>query len=90
MDIRLSKSLISEIYLRKALYWLSKDCLWEFEQSEDEWIIRIVGSTSPEKHQAVFNRYLNDFILRERLDRKTGELRDQIIQKALTDIKELM
>lgn len=35
---------------------------------------------------AQFHRVLNDFVLREKLDRKTGKLRDQVIEAALKRI----
>lgn len=75
---------VSETVLRKALYWLTEACEWELEEGQGHWQVTLRGGQDgPNSCRAEFDRLLNDFLLRERLDQKTGHLREQITLAAL-------
>lgn len=75
------KNKYSEAVVRKALYWCSEYGAWHLEEGEDCWIINY--NESDVQFIDHLNRHLNDFLLREELERKTGGIRQQIIDSAL-------
>lgn len=79
--IRLPRTQYSETVVRKSLYWLSEVCDWQLDVDEDAWLVSI-----PEDNVDIsqLHRLLNDFTLREKLDQKTGALRNRVIDAALT------
>ena len=82
--IKYPKETCSEQSIRKALYWLSKVCEWKLDSSDNSWQIELLVSESYfDECKAELDRLLNDFILREELDRKTKYLREKIIFGAL-------
>lgn len=85
LSIELSKVSYSEMVVRKALYWCSPFGEWTLHFNEQNWVINI-GNPSA-SFEAELHRHLNDFILREKLDKKTAYLRDEIITAALKAVK---
>lgn len=82
--IKYPKDTYSEQSIRKALYWLSKVCQWKLDSSGDSWLIELsVTDTNFNECKAELDRLINDFILREELDKKTKHLREKIISAAL-------
>ncbi|MFX4218171.1 hypothetical protein ACOL3B_04620 [Aliarcobacter butzleri] len=75
-----------EIIIRKTLYQFSKFTEWRFEEDIENWIIYIIIDENLEKNQNIFNRYLNDNLLRYEIDKSTFFLREQIIKKSLEKI----
>jgi His-Xaa-Ser system protein HxsD len=87
LKIILPKAKYSEKVVRKTLYWCSEFCQWELQETNDDWVIQIEGA-GPENHATKFHRILNDFILREELDRSTKNLRIQIVTAAMEGIRD--
>lgn len=83
-SIRLSKSSYSEQSVRKALYWLSEHYRWKLDEDGDSWNIDfIVEEKEFDVCKSEFDRLLNDFVLREKLDKNTKHLRQKIIASSL-------
>lgn len=79
--IRLPRTEYSEAVVRKSLYWLSEDCEWQLNIDEENWVIILSADNAA---ISKLHRLLNDFSLREKLDERTGTLRNQVIDAALT------
>jgi len=85
----LSKTSYSETIVRKALYWLSEYCIWQLEETNEAWKVTLLAEGKElDCYQADYHRLLNDFKLRETLDRNTKHLRSKIIYAALKKIAE--
>lgn len=80
--VNLPKSLYSEQVVRKSLYWVSEVTRWELSDDDASWIVTL-HDASPEATASLY-RLLNDFRLREDLDRATKGLRARVIAAALT------
>ena len=78
----------SEQVIRKSLYWLSEKCKWQLIEKSDSWNITIFGEDSLEEYANEFNRLLNDFKLREKLDSETKNLRLKVVSAALKKMSE--
>lgn len=81
-----SKLSYSEKVLRKALYWLSEDCCWELNETDDNWLVLVHEESEEMFNTAELNRLINDFKLRELLDIETKELRINLIKSAFQKI----
>ena len=89
MKLLLQKQQYSELVLRKALYWLQPQYQWILEDNETEWVI--IANCHEEEFlnfQSELNRLLNDYVLREKVDSNTEELKLAIIRKALKDLSQ--
>lgn len=75
-----------EIIIRKTLYQFSRFIEWKLEEDIENWIVYIIIDENLEKNQNIFNRYLNDNLLRYEIDKSTLFLREQIIKKSLEKI----
>lgn len=75
-----------EIIIRKTLYQFSRFVEWKLDEDSDNWIIYLTIDENLEKNQNIFNRYLNDNLLRYEIDKNTLYLREQIIKKSLEKI----
>ena len=75
-----------EIIIRKTLYQFSRFAEWKLDEDTDNWIIFFTIDENLEKNQNIFNRYLNDNLLRYEIDKSTLFLREQIIKKSLEKI----
>ena len=78
-----AKSTCEELIIRKALYWLSKECEWVLEETDVSWVVKY---DSKDNLKSLISRLINDQILRDNIDRNTGHLREKIIHKVLSDI----
>ena len=81
-----NKNLYSEWVIRISLYWMTSLTQWKLCEDMSTWAISF-ESDSPE-YLYEFERLLNDYTLREKLQHKTGELRDSIFYKVLQSIDE--
>jgi His-Xaa-Ser system protein HxsD len=82
-----SKNSVSELAIRKALYWISEACKWSLNDKSDSWEVNLEADAEDEVViKAKFERLLNDYILRESLDSKTLSLKQSIIRKSLKDL----
>ena len=77
------KNTCEELIIRKALYWLSKECEWVLEETDASWVVKY---DSKDNLKPLISRLINDQILRNDIDRNTGHLREKIIHKVLSDI----
>ncbi|MDN5106967.1 hypothetical protein PJV93_07830 [Aliarcobacter butzleri] len=75
-----------EIIIRKTLYQFSRFTEWRLEEDIENWVVYIIIDENLEKNQNIFNRYLNDNLLRYEIDKSTLFLREQIIKKSLEKI----
>ncbi|MFT7008597.1 MAG: His-Xaa-Ser system protein HxsD [Colwellia sp.] len=83
------KTNVSEVALRKALYWVPSSTIWSLSDQGDMWEVSFeIDKKTKEcdevKHQ--FEKSLNDYILRDVLDSKTNALKQAIIRKSLKDL----
>lgn len=79
--IRLSQDNYSEAVLRKSLYWSDPDTSWMLGVHEGFWVISVEEPV--QSFEATLHRYLNDFLLREKLDVRTRSLREDLIKASL-------
>lgn len=82
----LEKNEYSEWVIRSSLYWLTPITEWKLADEGRSWKI-FFENDSPES-EFEFDRLLNDYQLREKLQQQTGALRDSIIRKVLQSIDE--
>ncbi|UNK29585.1 His-Xaa-Ser system protein HxsD [Serratia plymuthica] len=81
---RINKSILSEWVIRSSLYWMSAYTRWKLDEDELNWIITF--DVFSEESQFEFERLLNDYKLRESLQRQTGQVRASIIDNVLSSI----
>lgn len=74
-----SKESLSEKVLRKALYWLSESGGWELSEDSDQFKVVLAEDSLTEE----LNRLVNDFKLREELDIRTSNARENVVMAAL-------
>lgn len=77
---------ISELTLRKALYWMSNMVPWTLECEGEKWTIVFECDENEIAIKQKFEVLINDYILREELDSKTSDLKHAIIKKSLKDL----
>ena len=80
----INKTGCSEWVLRNSLYWMSAWSHWQLDEDADRWIVSF-GKNSDEV-EFEFERLLNDYKLRERLQRQTEQVRTSIIENVLKSI----
>lgn len=81
---RINKSIFSEWVIRSSLYWMSAYTRWKLDEDELNWVITFDVFT--EESQFEFERLLNDYKLRESLQRQSGQVRASIIDNVLSSI----
>ncbi|NIC26059.1 His-Xaa-Ser system protein HxsD [Serratia plymuthica] len=81
---RINKSIFSEWVIRSSLYWMSAYTRWKLDEDELNWVITF--DVFNEENQFEFERLLNDYKLRESLQRQTGQVRASIIDNVLSSI----
>ena len=89
MILSYQKENVSEIALRKALYWMPSSTVWSLNDQGNIWEVffendREANECNKIKYQ--FEKLLNDYVLREVLDSKTNALKHAIIRKSLKDL----
>lgn len=82
------KDKYTEDVIRKSLYWLSEKCKWKLCDCSSTWEIEIQDSEDLDSNIFDFHRLLNDFLLREKLDKETGSLRKKVISASLSKMCE--
>lgn len=80
------KELYSEWVIRNSLYWMTPLTRWKLHEDVSHWIISFENDNP--KFLYEFDRLLNDYSLREKLQHKTGALRGSIVHKVLRSVDE--
>ena len=88
MIITVLKNEFSNTVVRKALYWLSEKATWNIKDVDEKYIINIepIEVSNSSSIEDEFHRLLNDFYLREQIDKSNKGLRKEIIKQALTKV----
>lgn len=81
---KLSKTMDSEWVIRNSLYWISAVARWKLEENEQHWLVSF--ETWNDEIEFEFERLLNDYKLREKLQAHTGQVRASIIDNVLRSI----
>ena len=82
--INLLKARYSENVVRKALYWISEQCGATIKETDEFWLIALDADDCAFELQ----RLLNDFLLREKHDVVTKNMRLAIVSAALKRLAE--
>ena len=81
-----SKQNYSEWVIRNSLYWFSNYSKWSLEESEEFWSVSI--QEDEESVIQELDRLINDYLLREKIMKKTEGVREKIALKVLQSIEE--
>ena len=81
-----SKKNYSEWVIRNSLYWFSNHSKWSLEESEESWSVSI--QEDEERVIQELDRLINDYLLREKIMKKTEGVREKIALKVLQSIEE--
>lgn len=81
---KILKERCSEWVIRRSLYWITAYTRWKLDEDELNWVITFDVFT--EESQFEFERLLNDYEIRESLQRQTGQVRASIIDNVLNSI----
>ncbi|PQK76802.1 His-Xaa-Ser system protein HxsD [Pantoea ananatis] len=84
MKKNISKTMYSEWVLRNSLYWMSAVARWKLDENEQNWLVSFEHWN--EEVEFEFERLLNDYRLREKLQAHTGQVRTSIIDNVLRSI----
>lgn len=80
----ISKTMYSEWVLRNSLYWVSAVTRWKLNEDDQSWLVTFEHWN--EEVEFEFERLLNDYKLREKLQAHTGHVRASIIDNVLRSI----
>lgn len=84
MQKNISKTRHSEWVLRNSLYWMSSATRWKLDEDDQDWLISF--EVWNDEIEFEFERLLNDYKLREKLQAHTGQVRTSIINNVLRSI----
>ncbi|KGT92933.1 His-Xaa-Ser system protein HxsD [Enterobacter cancerogenus] len=84
MKKSLLKTNNSEWVLRNSLYWMSAVSRWKLEEDDQSWFVCFENWNDEVEFE--FERLLNDYKLREKLQAHTGQVRTSIIDNVLRSI----
>ncbi|MEN4799888.1 His-Xaa-Ser system protein HxsD [Pantoea agglomerans] len=84
MQKNILKTMYSECVIRNSLYWMSAVTRWKLEENEQHWLVSF--ETWNDEIEFEFERLLNDYKLREKLQAHTGQVRASIIDNVLKSI----
>ncbi|MFT4273944.1 MAG: His-Xaa-Ser system protein HxsD [Pantoea sp.] len=84
MQKNISKTMHSEWVLRNSLYWMSAVARWKLDEDEEQWLVSFEDWNDEVEFE--FERLLNDYKLREKLQAHTGQVRTSIIDNVLRSI----
>lgn len=84
MDKSIAKKVCSEWVLRNSLYWMSAVCRWKLDENDEYWLVSFEDWNDEVEFE--FERLLNDYKLREKLQAQTGQVRTSIIDNVLRSI----
>lgn len=74
----------SEWVLRSTLYWMSSITRWKLDEDDQHWLVSFEDWNDEVEFE--FERLLNDYKLREKLQSHTGHVRTSIIDNVLRSI----
>ncbi|MCB4761894.1 MAG: His-Xaa-Ser system protein HxsD [Sulfurovum sp.] len=88
MQINISKNEFQEIVVRKALYWMTEKTTWTLKETQDNFIIDFapIEKLTDLQIEQQFSILLNDFYLRNLLNKNNKHLREKIIEQALIKV----
>ena len=81
-----NKKNYSEWVIRNSLYWFSNHSKWSLEESKESWSVSI--QEDAENVLQELDRFINDYLLREKIMKKTEGIREKIALKVLQSIEE--
>ncbi|MBC0855503.1 His-Xaa-Ser system protein HxsD [Pantoea stewartii] len=84
MRKNISKTMYSEWVLRNSLYWMSAFARWKLDEDDEHWLVSFEDWNDEVEFE--FERLLNDYKLREKLQAHTGQVRTSIIDNVLRSI----
>jgi len=84
MKKSLLKTKDSEWVVRNSLYWMSTVTRWKLDEGDEHWIVSFEDWNDEVEFE--FERLLNDYKLREKLQAYTGQVRSSIIDNVLRSI----
>ncbi|MET4058390.1 His-Xaa-Ser system protein HxsD [Pantoea agglomerans] len=84
MQKNISKTMYSEWVLRNSLYWMSAVVRWKLDENEEHWLVSFDHWNDEVEFE--FERLLNDYKLREKLQAHTVQVRTSIIDNVLRSI----
>ncbi|MGC0886469.1 His-Xaa-Ser system protein HxsD [Pantoea agglomerans] len=84
MQKNISKTMYSEWVFRNSLYWMSAVARWKLEEDDEHWLVSF--DTFNYEVEFEFERLLNDYKLREKLQAHTVQVRTSIIDNVLRSI----
>jgi len=84
MTKNINKIAFSEWVLRNSLYWMSNVSRWKIDENDEHWLISFEDWNDEVEFE--FERLLNDYKLREKLQAHTGQVRASIIDNVLRSI----
>ncbi|NIE52276.1 His-Xaa-Ser system protein HxsD [Pantoea sp. Ap-870] len=84
MQKNISKTMYSEWVLRHSLYWISAITRWRLDENDQNWLVSFEDWNDEVEFE--FERLLNDYKLREKLQVHTGQVRTSIIDNVLRSI----
>ncbi|UJQ25293.1 His-Xaa-Ser system protein HxsD [Pantoea agglomerans] len=74
----------SEWIVRNSLYWMSNVARWKLDEDDEHWLVSFEDWNDEVEFE--FERLLNDYKLREKLQAYTGQVRTSIIDYVLRSI----
>lgn len=80
----INKNEYSEWVLRSSLYWMSAAARWKLDEGHEHWFVSFESYNDEVEFE--FERLLNDYKLREKLQAHTGQVRTSIIDNVLRSI----
>ena len=84
MKKNINKDECSEWVLRNSLYWMSAAARWKLDEDDEHWLVSFEDWNN--EVESEFERLLNDYKLREKLQAHTDQVRTSIIDNVLRSI----
>ncbi|WP_241612460.1 His-Xaa-Ser system protein HxsD [Rosenbergiella epipactidis] len=84
MQKNISKTMYSEWVLRNSLYWMSAVTQWRLDENAQNWFVSF--ELWNDEVEFEFERLLNDYKLREKVQAHTEQVRISIIDNVLRSI----
>ncbi|MGP2417240.1 His-Xaa-Ser system protein HxsD [Pantoea ananatis] len=78
------KSNNSEWVIRNSLYWMSAISRWKLDEDDEHWLVSFEDWNDEIEFE--FERLLNDYKLREKVQAHTSQVRTSIIDNVLRSI----
>ncbi|MDQ1224911.1 His-Xaa-Ser system protein HxsD [Pantoea ananatis] len=84
MQKNISKTMYSEWVIRNSLYWMSGVTRWKLDEDDEHWLVSFDDWNDGAEFE--FERLLNDYKLREKVQAHTSQVRTSIIDNVLRSI----